>query len=685
VEGIEAAGAGELALAIAHLLRSAHLDDGVAFADQAVIVRSGALAEPLARALEIAGVPAVTATTGTPLSTDRAARALLDVVAAGLGVMRLTPETAVDLLTGPFGGLERLTLRRLRLALRAEELAGGGDRSAGELLVEALSAPDRLVTIDTAFGRRAARFAETLAQVAARAADGASAEELLWLVWDRSGLAESWRDRALGSGIGAAEANRDLDAVVALFTAAARAAERAPTDPASVFVTAQLEAKVQDDTLAPRGRREGVLVATPGAVAGLEFHTVVLAGLQDGIWPNLRPRGSLLGVGELVRVLASGDAPAGVADERRAALSDELRLFALAASRSRSRLILAAVANEEEAPSVLMSLASSVRTVRTEEEAPNSLRPLVGMLRRTLVSGAEGDRPEAAAALARLARDGVPGAAPATWHGLAPASTTAPLVEDPEAPVRVSPSKLEQFERSPVDWFLDRVAGGEPLLAGAVGTMLHAILENNATGDEAELLAALEGRWKELDFEAEWIGARERRLAERMTRSIARYLADRAREGGLLLGGETAFEFAEGRALVHGTIDRIERDADGRVRVVDLKTGSKQATKAEAAQHAQLGVYQLAVLQGAVPGVPPEAARSGAALLYVRAKSKQGYSLVGQAELDRSAAEEVRRRLREAAEGMAAAEFDGLVEPEVRHGASSFRAMLPRIPEVCGE
>ncbi|MDQ1531046.1 MAG: hypothetical protein QOE37_1151, partial [Microbacteriaceae bacterium] len=297
VRAIEAAGSGELALAVAHLLRQIHLDDGVPFTRQAVVVRSGAQAEPLARALEVAGVPAVVATTGLPLATDRAARALLDVVAIGLGVRPLTPESAVDALIGPFGGLDRLTLRRLRLALRVEELAGGGSRSAGELLVDALNAPNRLATVDAAFARRAARLAETLHSVRTGAADGASAEELLWLVWQRSGLAEPWRERALGSGIGAAEANHDLDGLVALFAAAARAAERAPTDPASVFVTAQLDARVADDTLAPRGQRDGVLVATPGAVAGLEFDTVVIAGLQDGVWPNLRPRGSLLGVG----------------------------------------------------------------------------------------------------------------------------------------------------------------------------------------------------------------------------------------------------------------------------------------------------------------------------------------------------------------------------------------------------
>jgi len=90
------------------------------------------------------------------------------------------------------------------------------------------------------------------------------------------------------------------------------------------------------------------------------------------------------------------------------------------------------------------------------------------------------------------------------------------------------------------------------------------------------------------------------------------------------------------------------------------------------------------VLEGVVPGVEPGAARSGAALLYVREKSQRGYALVEQPVLDEDAAGAMRERLAAAADGMAAARFEGLVEPDVRHGASSFRAMLARIPEVCG-
>ena len=679
---VTADGPAALAERVAHLLRARHLDHDVPFGRQAVVVRSGALVEPLARALEIAGVPTSTSGAGVRAANDRAPRGLLEVVAVALGLVPLTAESATSLLTGPYCGLDRLALRRLRLALRVEELRGGGGRGAGDLVVEALGAPGRLATVDTPGGRRAARLAETIAAVRALDARGGSAEELLWHVWAASGLARTWRERALGDGVGAAEANHDLDGVVALFAAAARAAERGPTDPAAGFVQARLEADVADDSLAPRGTRDGVLVTTPVGTAGLEFDTVVVAGLQDGVWPNLRPRGSLLGLVELVAVLDDRIVPGRGADERRATLSDELRLFALAASRATSVLLLAAVENDDEAPSVLLGLADGP-VPDPAGQTPNALRPLVGLLRRELTAGAAGSA-DAAAALARLARAEVPGAAPADWWGLAPQSTDAPLVADPEEPVRVSPSKLERFEESALDWFAERVGGGEALLAGAVGTMLHWVLETAEQPDEPMLLAALEGRWRDLDFEADWIGARERRLADRMVGAIARYLADRRAEGAVLLGGETAFEFRAGRALATGTIDRVEADRYGAVQVVDLKTGSTRPSGPELARHAQLAVYQAAVRAGAVAGVPADAERAGAALLFVRSKTKEPYRLMAQPVLDDAATADILERLARAADGMAAARFEGPVEPEVRHGQSTFRPMLLRIPEVCG-
>ena len=47
-----------------------------------------------------------------------------------------------------------------------------------------------------------------------------------------------------------------------------------------------------------------------------------------------------------------------------------------------------------------------------------------------------------------------------------------------------------------------------------------------------------------------------------------------------------------------GRIDRLERDAQGRLVVVDVKTGKTPVSKDDAQRHAQLALYQLAVAQG---------------------------------------------------------------------------------------
>ena len=185
-----------------------------------------------------------------------------------------------------------------------------------------------LADLDTAAARAAARLADSLRRARAEAEAGAGIDELLWGLWSRSGLAELWGAQAEGSGIVADEANRHLDAVVALSTAAKRFAERRPDARPGLFLDGWAATSVQEDSLAPRGRADAVLVGTPSALIGREFDTVVVAGVQDGAWPNPRVRGSLLGVPDLVDLLDGRSS--AIADRRREVLHDELRLLASA-------------------------------------------------------------------------------------------------------------------------------------------------------------------------------------------------------------------------------------------------------------------------------------------------------------------------------------------------------------------
>ena len=651
---------------IARQLRERHLLGGIAWNRMAVIVRSGSQVPQIARALALAEVPTRTAVGGRALRDDHAARALLAVVDVGVGRTPLDPAIAAGLLLGPFGGLDKLALRRVRLALRAEELAGGGHRSSDELLVEALEAPGRFATIDHRVGRNADRLARTLDAIGVAASDGATIEELLWLAWDRSGLAPEWFSRATSAGIAADEANRDLDGVVALFTAAKRFVERQPGTAAGIFLDGVLDAEVPEDTLSPQSLSDAVLVTTASGTVGLEFEIVVIAALQDGVWPNLRLRGSLLYPQELVRVMTGlGDV---VLDERRQVRDDELRMFALAVSRARRQVILAAVDNEDESPSVLFSLApADAPVVDTAALRPLSLRALTGRLRRELVqerrTGAE--RAAAASALARLALERIPGADPEDWHGLVNVSTTDPVFADDEQ-VPVSPSRLEAFEDSPVDWFIDSVSGTQSSTAMGLGTIVHWAMETATDSTVEAVWGAIEARWNELAFESPWLAEQQKRAARVLAAGVAEYLADFAREGKTLVGAESRFSIDLDRATVNGSIDRVERAPDGSVVIVDLKTGTPIVTQPKIDAHPQLGTYQLAYVQGVLDEFLDELGehRSGGAKLLFVKKGTRGklYREGSQSALDEEQLEGFRTRIRQAAIGMAAAAFDGAVD-----------------------
>jgi len=660
--------------AIARTLRQEHLENEVPWSQMVVVVRSGAHITPIARSLALAEVPTRTAVGATALRDDHAARSLLTLVDVGIGRTDLTPDLATELLLGPFGGLDRLALRRLRLALRAEEVAGGGRRPADELLVEGLAGAGRFVTIDHRVARAAERLAETLALVRASAG---SVDELLWIAWDRSGLAKTWYDRALGGGITAAEANRNLDGIVALFTAAKRFVERRPSATPATFLADVLDADVPEDTLSPQPRDDAVLVTTPSGTAGLEFDTVVVAALQDGVWPNLRLRGSLLFPQELVRQVTGVTSTA--VDERKQVLGDELRMFALAISRARRRVVLAAVANDDEAASPFFGLVPrETPTIDSTTGAPLSLRAMTGELRRQLVSGRSRAVPyglqgrysrdalgaAAASSLAALAVEGVPGADPDQWHGLFEISSVGPLYEGQSVPV--SPSSIEKLLDSPLDWYLEKMAGSESGVLANVGTIIHWAMETAEDQSVAGLWAAVDSRWDELLFDAPWLAERQRRIAQGFTEALAEYLADFRAQGKALVGAESRFTLEVDNAVLSGSIDRVERSADGSVVIVDLKTGTPLTTQSKIDEHPQLGAYQLAYAEGILDEALAghgEHAGAGAKLLFVKAGiGSKKYREAVQGQLDPQQLEDFRERVRSAATLIAAAEFAGRLE-----------------------
>lgn len=570
----------------ANLLAQLLLEDRIygnrPYRESAIIVRNGADVARIRRVLSASGIPSRTSAALVPVRDEPAVRPFLDALSllvyarkrgekalnpavTGAGYEALSPDeaeeimrkslddviaeenrsnplnganSAITLLTSRLGGASSMDVRRLRQQLRSVELQTGGHRPSDDLLLGALLHPETLP--EEGVGRAVHRIAAVLsAGRKALARPDSTSTEVLWALWEASGLEKTWVAQTRGAGPEADAAHRNLDAMIGLFEAASRFDEQMRGAGAEQFLDFIDAQDLPMDTLAARGvRQDAVEILTPALAAGQSWRTVYVCGLQEGTWPNTTVRGSLLGTGDLVDICdarirrpapANPDAqaegqqvpparirsyPERVRDTRH----DELRMFAVAATRASARLVLTAVRNEDEAPGEFFDFVvptdaenESPEVPITRVRRPATLRSLVAELRRTLVEDAltamsaedaelknaagspgleahapdapdtaeDALNPEAAAfrfdaasrTLARLARVQAPGASPEQWWGLLPLSSTEPFFarpaqESPEngadgnAPdegrrtIALSPSRLETIHNSPLDWLV---------------------------------------------------------------------------------------------------------------------------------------------------------------------------------------------------------------------------------------
>jgi RecB family exonuclease len=101
-------------------------------------------------------------------------------------------------------------------------------------------------------------------------------------------------------------------------------------------------------------------------------------------------------------------------------------------------------------------------------------------------------------------------------------------------------------------------------------------------------------RFGELEYDAGWVEHYERGLARGMVAALGDYTRDRLREGYEALGVETPFTIEHEGIVLRGVIDRLEKTPEGRVLVVDLKTGTPQ-TDAAVVDNPQMLAYQMAL------------------------------------------------------------------------------------------
>ncbi|GAA4595819.1 hypothetical protein GCM10023177_41450 [Streptomyces violaceoruber] len=424
----------------------------------------------------------------------------------------------------------------------------------------------------------------------------------------------------------------------ALFATAARAEERTGGRGALNFLEEIDAEDIAADTLARRAvRPDAVRLMTAHRSKGLEWRLVVVAGVQEGLWPDLRRRGSLLEADRIGRDgLAEPLSPGAL-------LAEERRLFYVAATRARERLVVTAVkapADDGDQPSrFLTELGVEPADVTGRPRRPLAVAALVAELRATTVDPrvSEPLREAAARRLARLAaltdEDGrplVPSAHPYRWWGMwDPTESKVPL-RDRDQPVTLSGSALDQLANTcALQWFLGREvkADAPATTAQGFGNVVHVLADEVASGhtpaDLAVLMERLDSVWNALAFDAPWKSAQEKANARvALERFLKWHVMDRA--GRTPVASEHDFdvtlEAGEYEVRIRGQMDRVETDADGRAYVVDFKTGKQAPTSSEVARHPQLAVYQLAVREGAVDeafdGVRPQP--GGAELVHLR-------------------------------------------------------------------
>ncbi|MEV6555293.1 ATP-dependent DNA helicase [Nocardia sp. NPDC051756] len=773
---------------IADHLRRAHLTGGVPWSRMAVIVRSVPLSlPPLRRALLAAGVPVQQPALDTPLARRRGAAWMLlslRALLAGEKGSAFEPEDALDLLAGPLGGADQITLRRLRRGVRrsvlesersrarsgrevpeseyseraadepdraiesserssglpepsigsleraaddadwygvepewtpedsewrgsaaeqnseaaesgeaeesnaaaeksarSTEVAGpagdaeaessdpdaadsakpaesgenvellhGIDQSSAEVLRDLLIGAgdprilDRLTDVEAAPLRR---VLDALARARKARRRGAGLEDVLWALWTASRLERRWVGQSERGGAVGMQADRDLDAAVGLFDAAAGYVDRLPRASIEGFVEYLTQQEIPNGSAPRTAPKEAVALLSAHAAAGREWDVVAVAAVQEGIWPNPRARGTLLNTEDLV------DLTAGVIDGgeqvSRAApiLAEERRLLLVACSRARRSLLVTAVESVSGERDLVPSRFLAELLGHDEDGEPGALpiadpgralvmHSLVAELRGAVCDPeSEPDRRQRAAhQLARLARAGVPGTHPDDWYGTAELSSQRTLWEEDDSAVGLSPSTVELLRTCPLRWALERHGGTDGDNPHAVkGNLVHTLVQALAGQvPEAQVRAALDKAWQSVDPGSGWHSRQELRRTEAMLETFMSWV--RNTRGELTQAGvEVPVDCVlpprtedERAVRIRGRVDRLERDALGRFVIVDVKTGKSPVTKQAAVDHAQLATYQVAAAMGALDAATEEA----------RAEAGESGSAEGESEADQA-------------------------------------------------
>jgi superfamily I DNA/RNA helicase/RecB family exonuclease len=618
---------------LADLLRRVHAGASQAlpglrldWSQMAVLVRSAARDLPvLLRAFNASGVPVEVVRDDLPVSKAPAVRPLLNAVKAAADIDGgLTGERAVDLLASPLCGLQPRQIGRLGRVLRrqAARVTTGAIPPSIELIAAALREPEGLAEVEQELALPAGELAQILHRAAALVDGGAAASEVLASLWEATDWPRRLRRDALSGGHRAREAHETLDAVMELFAQAEQmdsALERVGSVAAFLEqLDRQVIPSAPDEQRA--WNRNAVRLLTAHRAKGSQWPLVVVAGVQQGLWPDLRPRPTLL---------------SGGGDWREQQMLEERRLFFVACTRASEALVVTAANSSAEdgpKPSSFVALAAgSVNPVLVPGRPRRPLTPVgvVAGLRQVLLD------PHASPAVKQAVyqrlldlaqrtdasgRRVFPWADPQRWWGQRAWTVSERPWYPPDLPLTLSASAVEAYVQCPRRWFLERRAKASEAASTkmAFGTLVHLCAEAVASGqlqpDEQQIADLLDEVWEGIGYAPGWQDRYEREEAQKATRRLLTWMKHTP---GEFLAAEVPFTAQidlddQETVTITGKADRLD-EVDGQLVITDFKTGKPTTVKA-GQEHIQLGLYRWAAQLGAL-GVPRQAI---AQLLYVR-------------------------------------------------------------------
>jgi hypothetical protein len=443
---------------------------------------------------------------------------------------------------------------------------------------------EQLPAIEPALRRRH----QVLAQARDVARRGGSPEQVLWALW--SGGGHPWPTRlqaaSLHGGLAARQADRDLDAVMALFDMAQKSSHTSAKS-CLRFVDEVRQHEVAVSPTVGAAAAQKVRIMTAHRAKGLEWDHVFVCGVQDGVWPNVRPRGAMLSAD---RITAHG--LDGVLTQPQL-LAEERRVFYVASTRARRRVWVTCVDSEaahggEGRASVFVRELLTVdddgvwqpgidalQVARVARHTARSLSTaaVVARLRAVVCDSQDPMRVGEAAAhqLARLCEIPDSGADPDRWWGIAERTEGVAPVR-PDGPLRLSGTAMRDLGECTLRWFVEREAAASSVRSTTLvfGVVVHTLCEHIATcadPDNVDVESSIDSVWPAMTYEAPWIAAGQRASITEAMKRFLTWHREQAAQGASTLAVEVPFDRtidivgADGEpqsVQIKGRLDRVE-------------------------------------------------------------------------------------------------------------------------------